>query len=216
MIRPMNPKSSVSHRMPKTLVAGLMGLVLLSPLLGGCVTVNVNFPESAVQKATDDYVKDLYRMKNSGPKGAEPASVPSQTPQAKGAWILDLMTASAMAEEGFSVNSAESSRIREKLRARLDDVLAQKKAGVLGEDKNGLIVIKDPSKLKKLLAQKVEKLVADENADRMALYNDVVKSNGFPSSRLANIQRSFARSFQAESPSGTWVEDVDSGWTQKP
>ena len=25
-----------------------------------CVTVNVNFPEGAVQKAADDYVKELY------------------------------------------------------------------------------------------------------------------------------------------------------------
>ncbi|MEZ4871386.1 MAG: hypothetical protein R2827_03890 [Bdellovibrionales bacterium] len=31
-----------------------------SVLLVSCITVNVNFPEAAVQKAADDYVKELF------------------------------------------------------------------------------------------------------------------------------------------------------------
>src|SRR3954470_20952661 len=46
---------------------------LLSFSFAACVTVNVNFPESAVQKATDDYVRDLYRAKEKG-KPAAPAA----------------------------------------------------------------------------------------------------------------------------------------------
>ena len=201
----------------RVVLATALGLALASAMpFSACVTVNVNFPESAVQKATDDYVRDLYRARERGKPGTPPPS-----PSATGAFrlptgLLLLSAAWASEVEAFRVNTAKSQAIKEKLRSRLDEVLIQKRAGVLGESDQGGLVIHDPSALKPLLAAKVQRLVSDENNDRNALYEEVLVANALPPARLKNVQKSFARSFQAESPSGTWVQDADGKWTRKP
>lgn len=199
-----------------TLPVAVLGLAVASAMtFSSCVTVNVNFPESAVQKATDDFVRDLYRARERGKPGTTPPS-----PSATGAFRLPtgLLLSSAWASEveAFRVSTAKSQEIKEKLRSRLDEVLIQKRAGVLGESDLGSVVIHDPSQLKPLLVAKVQRLVSEENRDRNALYEEVLAANALPPARLKNVQKSFARSFQAESPSGTWVQDADGKWTQKP
>lgn len=196
-----------------TAAVALIGLQL------ACVTVNVNFPESAVQKATDDYVRDLYRAKE---KGKSP--IPSATPHQSS---LEKIIRNAYSEIGipsawadgdfvFKVNSERATQIKGRLASRLDDVLNQKRAGVVGESNDGKLVLKNPDRLKKLLEQKVKALVESENQDREELYKEILKANGLPEARLADIRKSFARSFQAESPSGTPVQGTDGGWTAKP
>ena len=50
----------------KTTACLMSSAIALASLTAACVTVNVNFPESTVQKATDDYVKELYKAKERG------------------------------------------------------------------------------------------------------------------------------------------------------
>ena len=190
----------------------LTGLLLFTGL--ACVTVHVTFPESAVQKATDDYVRELYRAKEKGrPSTPEPS--PSLAPMH--ADLQFTLFTSAHAEElVFKVDSEKALKIRDRLSKRLDDVLAQIRAGVLGEARDGMLQLKEPGKLKKLFTKKIETLVAEENKDRADLYAEVLSSNALPAARLIDIQRSFARSFQAESPSGTWLQGADGTWLQKP
>jgi len=185
--------------------------------LSACVTVNVNFPETAVQKATDDYVRELYRAKEKG-KTPPPASAPSGTPSTTtslGFGFPAIGNAEA-AGPNFQVDSPKALSIRDNLAKRLEEVLAQKRAGVIGESNDGFLVLKAPEKLKKLFQRKVEKLVVDENTDRRALYDEVLVVNSAAKNRLKDIQMSFARSFQAESPSGTWIQAEDGSWSQKP
>jgi uncharacterized protein YdbL (DUF1318 family) len=194
----------------------------LSVASTGCVTVNVNFPESAVQRATDDYVRELYRAKGkggTGTGGAKPAdgAAPAGAKSSWNGFVWPELIASAHAADGvFKVDTDKALEIKTRLGGRVDEVIAQKRAGVLGETNDGLLVVKAPEKLKKLQTARVEKLVADENADRNGLYDEVRKANGLADGRLKDIQKSFARSFQAESPSGTWVQDSDGKWAQKP
>jgi uncharacterized protein YdbL (DUF1318 family) len=195
-----------------TLAKRTAQLTLLAQLVafsGACVTVNVNFPESAVQKATDDYVRDLYRTKSEdSDEKAKPAPTSSSF---EFHWIP-----SAFAEEAFKVASPKSLEIRERMRGRVAEILAQKRSGTLGETQDGLIVVRENAQVKSLMRAKLDQLVAAENRDRKALYEEVLSSNALPPARLINVQKSFARSFQAESPSKTWVEDAAGNWTQKP
>ncbi len=190
----------------------LLALSLSSSAIiySACMTlnVNVNLPESAVQRATDDYVRELYRTK-------EKSKAPSPE-EAKPAARFSLISEAWADSELFSVRSEKALKIRQNLASRLDEVLKYKREGVLGETNDGYVVIHKPEKLKKLLAKKVEKLVEDENQDRKALYDEVIVSNKLTENKLDTVRRSFARSFQAESPSGTWVQDGDGKWTQKP
>lgn len=201
---------------------GITLLLMLGQLgcLSGCMTLNVNvhFPESAVQKATDDYVRELYRAKEKG-RGPTPASssAPIAEPTKQSRFSFPFI-ASAMAEDlSFKVETPKALKIRDRLSGRVAEILAQKRAGVLGESSVGTLVLKSPEKLKPILQKKIEKLVADENADRDELYTEVMQANALPKNRQKDIQKSFARSFQAESPSGTWLQDPENGsWTQKP
>ena len=188
-------------------------VVLSTGLTTSCVTVNVNFPESAVQKATDDYVRDLYRAKE---KGKNPVPLPEASGKTSGTLIFDFIPTAAAAEATIKVDSDKALKIKDKLASRVADVIAQKRAGVLGETNDGMLELKGAEKVKPLLKKKIESLVSAENSDRRELYSEVASSNGISQGRVKDIQKSFARSFQAESPSGTWLQDGDGKWAQKP
>lgn len=174
------------------------------------MTVNVNFPESAVQKASDDYVRDLYQKKEKKTPGTEPSAAPSQSA------MLDLQLFEPFAyADDIKIDTPAADKIKERLRSRIDDVIAQKKAGVLGESSTGGLILKAPEKLKKLLLPKVQALVKDENGDRQALYKEIVRANHYSSERLVDIEKSFARSFREHSPPGTWIQEDDGSWSQK-
>lgn len=176
-----------------------------------CVTVNVNFPESAVQKATDDYVRDLYRAKEKGK--AAPSSEQSAAPASKLTSFFSLVS-DAYADD-FKVQSAKADQIKTRLKSRLDDLIAQKRSGNVGESNDGKLVVKATG-LPPLLMKKVKTLVEEDNSDRMDLYKEVAELNGLGSSGVSTVQKSFARSFQSISPSGTWIQDSDGHWTRKP
>ena len=170
-----------------------------------CVTVNVNFPENAAQSATDDYVRDLYRTKEHG----------KTPPVTQFFHTLSFIAEASAAEGDFRVDTDKANKIKENMRARVDEILEQKKSGILGESVDGTLVLKNPGSLKSLLLKKTEKLVAAENSDRDALYEEVLSANKLPPTQLKKVARSFARSFQGESPSGTWIQSTDETWTQK-
>src|SRR5262245_42261329 len=112
-------------------ITPIVSFLALMTTQTACVTVNVNFHESAVQKATDDYVRDLYRAKE---KGRTPNPAPTTEAPKKGAfdhWLVNEAWA-ADATGGFSVNSDRALKIKDRLAANIDEVIAQKRAGVLG------------------------------------------------------------------------------------
>ena len=194
-----------------------MSFLLPLFLSQACVTVNVNFPESAVQKATDDYVRDLYRTKE---QAKPPGSKPSSSPAAQATHFrfpkFEFVSQASAAEPSFNLSSPKLDSIKQSMKANVGEVLEQKKAGVLAESKDGKMSIHDAAKLKPLLKKHVEELVQAENKARDSLYAEVVSSNHLPSDTLPAVKKSFARSFQAESPSGTWVESENGAWAQKP
>ncbi len=193
-----------------------VGIALILATLGlavGCVTVNVNFPESAVQKATDDYVRDLYRAKEKGKSPTPEASAKTTSSLGNG---FQLIPSAEAAEVNIKVDSNKALALKGKLASRVAEVILQKRAGALGETNDGLLEYKGSDQVKPLLKRKIEGMVAAENSDRIELYDEVATANAIPKGRIKDIQKSFARSFQAESPSGTWLQDSEGKWAQKP
>jgi uncharacterized protein YdbL (DUF1318 family) len=191
----------------KTTRIALASLLCFSLLaaIGACVTVNVNFPESAVQKATDEYVRELYKARDR----KTPAGQPSGSPTSE--FHLPVLLAVAYAEEAINMSSPEIKAIQKNQISRLDRISTEKKSGNLGENSEGLLVVKTE---KKILQMKLEKLVTEENKDREKLFAEVMKLNPIPESQL---RKNFSRSFQDKmSPSGTWVQSADGEWSQKP
>lgn len=208
---------SLSRRFRKNAFPIKAGLALaFLGLASSCLTLNVNvkLPEAAVQSAADDYVRELYRAKE---KGRNPDPAPSTGPSSSSFPGFSLGFASAWAADPvFKVSSPKALALREKLAAQVGEMLAQKRAGFIGETKGGLVTLRNADQLKPLLLKRIQKLVDDENVLRRELYEEVLQANGLGENRLAQIQESFGRSFQGESPSGTWLEDSTGRWSQKP
>ncbi len=192
-----------------------LSLLLASLVWISCITVNVNFPEGAVQKAADDYVRELYRAKQEKDSVGKGEIKPEVKPGAFNE-IFVLVQDAVAADVVINVKTPKAKEIQSRLATRLDEVLAAKRSGVLGESQDGMLVIKDSASLKPIQRKKMESLVNSENADRNLLYSEVVQSNSLATTRTMDVQKSFSRSFQSESPSGTWVESESGTWSKKP
>lgn len=173
------------------------------------MTVNVNFPESAVQKATDDYVRDLYRAKE---KNKAPAAVdPSGKPQSR----FEIFASAWADEMSLEIRTEETQSILARQKARINEIDAQKGAGFIGENKDGLLSLRGEPPA--LLKGKLSKLIDQENDDRRKLYgatlNELKKKSAGAS--MEQVVNNFKRSFRSYSPPGTWVEGTDGSWSKQ-
>lgn len=193
----------------------LAPLALLAQLTTACFTLNVNvaLPEAAVQRATDDYVRELYKAKE---KGKASEATPAPSPSVSLLHVSFVAEAFANEELKMKLDSSKSQRIFARLRSRVGDIIAAKKSGVLGENNQGRLVLRGAEKLKPADKGRLQSLVSDENSDRADLYEEAVKSNHLEKSKITEVEQSFTRSFQTASPSGTWIQGMDGQWIQKP
>ena len=160
-----------------------------------CVTVNVNIPEGDIQQASDSYVRELYdaKQKNANPE-AEPDLKNAGNPRVK-------------------TDSPQIKEIYARMKTRNDAITLQKQAGFLGEGNEGKLILKGKPSATDL--DLIKKLIAEENKDRTALYQELMKQNGGLKSNRVSFEHHFAEAFQAHSPPNTWVQDEDGNWTQK-
>ena len=197
---------------PARLAFQISSALLLSLGLGlACVTVNVNFPESAVQKATDDYVKDLYRAKEKGKSETTETPVESKKSTFHFSLVNEAYAADSMPR--FVTNSSKAQAIGQQLASRVSEVKKYKAQGNLGETADGKLVVKT-APASAIEAKKLEQLVKAENNDREELYAEVTSASGMSSGQVKQVSRSFANSFKKESPAGTWIEE-NGAWSQQ-
>lgn len=201
----------------KTLVSYAMFLVLAS-----CVTINVYFPAAAADSAARTIVRDVL--------GEQPATNMEDAPEPvdKGSlfdvnrapWVgvfgdlLNLLVPQAHANADININTPVINKLRASLKARQPKLQPYFNSGALGLAKNGLVAVHKLAAIPLKQRNLVKKLVADENKDRNALYKEIAVANGHP--EWANdIQKTFAKVWVQESPSGIWYEDGTGSWKQK-
>lgn len=160
---------------------GKLATLVAFALATSCVTVNVNFPETAVQRASDDFVHDLYKEKDKTEVESEPSSLTANS------------NTTPTAEE-FNTKTPKAKALRKSMRSRAAALMEWKRKGVICEAANGLPVFKDPVKAGDQ-ASAVAKLVKAEKKDREELYEEIEKTNKQP-----NVGKFFAAAFQKHSP----------------
>jgi len=63
-------------------VTGLsFGVLGMSMLLCGCVTINVYFPAAAAEKAADKIIDEVWQLKQGQQPAAKPAPTPAPAPK---------------------------------------------------------------------------------------------------------------------------------------
>lgn len=199
----------------------------LAALLSACVTINVYFPAAAAQAAADRVIDEVWGgaaaprpapppAPAAAPEIQEPtSSLGAEAAREVAVMLIDFVVPAANAadEPDLDVSSPEIQRITDSMESRFPDLRPYYDAGAVGLVADGYIVLRDPNIVPLAERNKVRTLVANENADRAALYHEIAVANGKPEWE-AQIRGVFAKRWIARARAGWLVQD-GSSWKKK-
>lgn len=201
----------------------LLALVVAVPL--ACVTINVYFPEAAAEQAADRFIRDVI-----GDAASDSGAVPDSGAENSGggmavqrvprfdpiAALVGLLIADAHAQQAnIDIQSPQIQAIKQRMAERHRQHLAGWfDAGAIGLSNDGLVVIRDRSAVGLAERRQLEQVVAEENADRRAVYREIAIANGHPEWE-DQIRETFARRWIANAEPGWWYQDAAGNWQQK-
>jgi len=186
-------------------------------LVSACVTINVYFPAAAAEKAADRIIEEVWgEDAKGGPpaQSSEPTSSNDWIPRAALVALLDLLVPAASAQQvDLDISTSSINAIKASMQARHDQLRPAYDSGAVGLTADGLVRVRDPKAVPLKDRQRVNRLVADENRDRNALYGEIARANGHPEWE-ADIRATFARRWIQNARRGWWYQSA-SGWRQK-
>ena len=197
----------------RTFFYGVLATVMVA--LVGCVTINVYFPEAAAQKAADQFIGTV--LDNAAPAPASSTPAPAKPQAHPSAMLLDLLVPAAYAADvpNIRIENATTDAIRQRMRARfnggLQDLFA---SGAVGFTHDGMVAVRDASKVPLSQRAQLNATIADENRDRAALYREVANANGHPEWK-EQIQTTFAKGWIERAPAGWYYQDAAGAWKRK-
>lgn len=186
-------------------------------LVSACVTINVYFPAAAAEKAADRIIEEVWGEDAEGEQpvqSSEPTSSNGWLPGAILARLLDLLVPAASAQQAdLDISTPSINSIKASMQARHNQLKPVYDSGAVGLTGDGLVRVRDPKAVPLKDRQRVNRLVADENRDRNALYGEIARANGHPEWE-ADIRATFARRWIQNARRGWWYRSA-SGWRQK-
>ncbi len=137
-----------------------------------------------------------------------------------GANILDLIIGTAYAEEiDIKYMTKEVEEAVRSRKERYPELQELKKDRSAGEDRNGLVQLRESQKIKEdnEYRKKAEELIRLENRDREVIYKAIAEQNGID---IEKVKETFTKVHQDKAKTGEWIEarQEDSGewkWVQK-
>ena len=108
-----------------------------------------------------------------------------------------------------AAQAATMDELKERFKQRYPKLVKAKSDGKVGEVYTGYI---EAVKAEYMSDAEIKKLVEDENADRVALYELIAKKEKITPEKVA--ERNAARNFQNAKP-GEWLKGQDGKWAQK-
>lgn len=206
-----------------------MGIPVASALLlTACVTINVYFPAAEARDAAREFVEKVI----SAPDQAPTEQPPAQPAPAGGGsamlrqrldfghtqfdpWmLLGIGSAQAQAAPDITIKTPAIQAIQTRMEARFSSTLrAGFDSGALGFTNDGLVTVRDPSKVELKDRVAMNAAVADDNRDRKAVYREVAVANGHPEWE-EQIRSVFAKQWIASAKAGWWYQ-TGGAWKQK-
>ncbi|MGQ0620862.1 MAG: YdbL family protein [Panacagrimonas sp.] len=203
--------------MTRALFAPLLASVFA--LLGACVTINVYFPAAAAEKAADRVIDEVWGGQIPAAPAAAPVTPTSllRSPtRTLALTLLDWVIPAAHADEpNLDISSPEIKRLTDSMEARFADLAPYFQSGAVGIGADGFIAARDPNLVPLPDRNKVRTLIANDNADRSALYREMALANKQPQWET-QIRGVFAQRWAARAKSGWWVQNGAGEWSQKP
>jgi uncharacterized protein YdbL (DUF1318 family) len=113
--------------------------------------------------------------------------------------LLDYFAVSAYAQEGLDPQTEQAALRR---RDRRSELVSREEKSVIGENKSGLVELRNPGASDSSL----EQLIKLENEDRMIIYQAVARKNN---ASIDEIQKIYAKRLQKDASSGTPIEALN-------
>jgi uncharacterized protein YdbL (DUF1318 family) len=184
-------------------------------LLVSCVTVNIYFPAAAIQKAADQIVDDVRKIPEPAP-GPKPEQKPDKSSLLDRIRVVRLGPTEAQAAAvDVNVSTPAIRNIRASLAGRFPQLQPLYAKGAIGETNTGLIAARDIGALSLKEKADLNRLVEQENANRQALYAEIIRANSLDPGQLGEVQRLFANSWRDKSAPGWWVQQNNGQWGRK-
>jgi uncharacterized protein YdbL (DUF1318 family) len=192
---------------------------LLLLALSACVTINIYFPAAAAEEAARTIVRDVLNKdaeavpadgqndKQSGLGEANPALV------LIGLVLESWVPAANAAQADIEIDTPAIRAIRASLQRRQPSLAPFYRSGAIGFDSRGSVSLRDPGAVPLRDRNRLNKLLADENADRAKIYREIARANGHPEWE-AEVRATFARVWIEEAPRGYWYQQGGS-WRQR-
>lgn len=189
------------------------GLATVSLALAACVTINVYFPAAAAEKAADRIIEDIWGKD----KGGETSALPAANDNVLLAALrgtLDFVVPAAEAQADLDISSPAIRSLTASMKARAADLDPFFGSGAIGLTADGLVELRDANAVPLADRNRVRKLLADENADRSALYREIANANGHPEWE-SDIRSTFAQRWIANARAGWYYRNAAGAWAQK-
>lgn len=186
----------------------------LMVFLISCVTVNIYFPAAAIQKAADQIVDDVRKMPDQKPE-QKPEQKQDKTSLLEQLRFMSLGATEAHAAVDINVSTPAIRGLKSSMANRFPQLQPLYSKGAIGETNNGLVAIRDTGALSLKEKADLNRLVDQENADRRALYTEIIRANNLDMSKMDELQRLFAKSWRDKSSPGWWIQLDNGQWSKK-
>ncbi len=187
---------------------------LAMAVLVSCITVNIYFPASAIQKAADEMVDDI---RGTDQKLEQEKLEQKQNPAS---WKERLHFTGWGASEAYAAVDIEVSTpairgLKDSMKNRFPALAPFYDKGALGENNKGLVEIKTVDALSLKERADLNRLSQQENGDRTALYSEILRANKLGPDMMEQTQKLFANSWRAKSRPGWWIQQDNGQWIRK-
>lgn len=202
---------------------GVANLVVMSFVVAAAcvpVTINVNFPQQKIEGAATK-IEDMVRTPEGAPSAPEPQE-PKRGSEIKRTFVAGLSSlfagvAFAQGREvdvvpDVKVQTPEILRAIDSRRNRFPQIQQWMTRGCIGENNQGLLEARPGQGCDD---GAVGRLTADENRDRMYIYETLRQQNNMPPGDIERIKRGFAKVNREKAAAGTWIQEPDGRWAQK-
>jgi uncharacterized protein YdbL (DUF1318 family) len=215
------------------------GFPLFSGVLlaaAACVTINVYFPEEAVQDLSEQIEEEVQKRAaeieqqegvddtgtaddaGTGGGGAADAGDGGGALGRNGLLSLLLGASPAYAQEVAApeVSNPAIRRIIDSRAKRVSEIDQLKAQGVVGENNLALLELRDLEAITDLRRRAdAQRLVREENADRKRLFEEIAAAKNVDRSQLGKIQETYAGTLRDQARKGDWIQMPDGRWKQK-
>ncbi len=207
----------------RTLIRSAVGPIQKSLMLAGalllaaCVTINVYFPAAEAQEAAKEFVDKVIGDEMPGGEADKPASNPPPVAFAPRRAFnpLSLLIGDAHAAADITIRTPAIQAIQSRMATRFESILsAHFDSGALGFTNDGMLTVRDATKIGLKDRVSVNQAVADDNRDRDAVYREIAVANGHPEWE-DEIRATFAKQWVDSAHAGWWYQTSAGAWKQK-